>query len=175
MRRFLFFVAWAGSPIGMLAQFIAQFIEELWCKTLMLTYNGAGWKVPCALFWNFNSLPFLPISHLECKVQNNTRTEYFMSEYPARTGAFSCYQIVMLTNFSLNIYPCLCINLGFKVVFWPYTSKDICFNTKGAFPPLCQTPFWKAFVWRCSFPEWGKFGPFPSEQQSVDYLSPSRK
>ena len=34
-------------------------------------------KVPCALFWNLHSLPFLPIAPLECKFQNKTCTEPF--------------------------------------------------------------------------------------------------
>ena len=34
-----------------------------------------GSKVLHALFWNLHSLPFLPVSPLECKFQNKTGTE----------------------------------------------------------------------------------------------------
>ena len=77
-----------------------------------ITQNGAegtyflGQRVLCALFWNFNSLPSLPLYPLESKFQNKTRTEPCM---PKKRGVLlwheQCDTHIGLLVLSSNLGP----------------------------------------------------------------------
>ena len=87
------------------------------------------WKVQCALFLNLHSLPFLPLSPLECKFKNKTGTEPFILEYLA--PLYCRGSVLFYCHGSVLYYGCFCIveQIGIKdrmSFVWPFNCVLLC-------------------------------------------------